>query len=91
MAINRQHPQSNATVIIENCNFTHNERGLTIIGPYKTLELENSHFNSNVAMHAGSAILVLIDEKTHFVIDNCTFADNMAGRYAIYQLGKTIL
>ena len=70
-----------AVTIIQNVNFTNNERGITIIGPFKDINIAESYFKHNIAMHAGAAILVLINTSTTLEIENCTFVDNAAGKY----------
>ncbi len=82
--------ETNVTAELENVRFEDNERGATIIGPYKSLALNRCLFARNIAMHAGAALLVLTDEKlaekhgsdNYFVyINNCTFVNNSAGKY----------
>ena len=72
---------ASARVVITNCTFSKNERGITIIGKYQLAQINNSTFNDNIAMHAGAALLVLVNESTTLVIDDCVFANNAAGKY----------
>ena len=71
----------NASVIIQNCQFVNNERGLTFIGHYQEAYVEHSEFRDNVAMHAGAAILQLSHNATHTKINNCSFVNNKAGTF----------
>ena len=71
--------QQIATALLENCVFRNNERGITLVGPFKKLLIEKCYFIDNIAMHAGAGILVLI--HTQMDIVNCTFVNNMAGKY----------
>ena len=81
VAVQKNDPSSNATAVVENVQFIDNERGISLIGPYRYLKIERSTFRHNVAMHAGSAILILIDMMSRLIIDNCTFIENAAGKY----------
>ena len=81
VALRKNDGRSNATAVVENVQFRQNERGITLIGPYKHLKISRSVFQDNVAMHAGSAVLVLIDLQSVLIINNCTFLNNAAGKY----------
>ena len=70
---------NNISVIIENCTFYNNERGLTFQGQFEHIRIRNCTFSSNVAMHAGAGILLLT--MKHAFIENSTFEHNAAGRY----------
>ena len=70
-----------ATVVITNVTFSNNERGITIIGQFFSAEINNSTFTNNVAMHAGAALLVLVNESTTLLIADCIFSNNAAGKY----------
>lgn len=78
---------ANATV--QNCTFLDNERGITIVGPFQKLQIANSRFERNVAMHAGAAILILINKDTKAIIYDVTFIGNVAGKfrndYPVYE------
>lgn len=88
VALSKNNPSSNVTAVIENVLFSDNERGITLIGPYKYLKIERSVFQNNIAMHAGSAVLVLIDLQSTLFINNCTFTNNQAGKYRENYLVK---
>lgn len=77
-----KHP-SNATVYLNNIHLHDNERGITLVGPFKKghMTISNSLFTYNQAMHAGSGLLVLLERGTSMQVDNCTFMHNAAGRY----------
>ena len=66
---------------IDRCRFINNERGITVVGPFKALEIRNSLFQDNMAMHAGGAILVLIEKTSHLGVVNTQFISNKAGKY----------
>ncbi len=66
-------------VHVHNTLFENNERALTLQGNLETVKLENTIFRSNVAIHAGAAILVLTNRTVHIV--NSTFQDNAAGSF----------
>ena len=77
---------SNVTVSIQDCTFGSGERGITIIGPYDLINITNSRFHTNIAMHHGAGILFLVHPESIIVVDNCTFWNNEAGRYRPEQL-----
>ena len=77
-------PSHPASVVIQDCIFYDNERGVTVVGIYSELVIQRCHFEKNMAMHAGAGILVLIDprsENNTLIIENCTFIANVAGSY----------
>ena len=86
--VKRYDPNSNATVLIKDILFEDNERGLTAIGPYKQLLIQNSIFRRNIAMHAGAGVLVLIDMRSTMILENCTFEENGAGKYRDLRVGE---
>lgn len=45
--------------------FDENERGLTFIGPFKRVYIEDCLFSNNVAMHAGAGMLMLTRKVWH--------------------------
>lgn len=84
MSVVRGNESSNASVLIDNCRFLDNERGLTVLGPFNNVVVRNCLFAGNKATHAGAAILVLVSKTAPVAIDNCTFTNNVAGRYRDY-------
>ena len=70
-----------AHVNITDCVFQDNERGITMVGPFAQISLERTLFLRNTAMHAGAAILSLINGANPLLILNCTFRDNVAGKF----------
>jgi hypothetical protein len=80
---------SNVTVHIESSQFTNNERGFGILGLYRTVSVINCSFDGNIAMHAGAAILVHVDDRTPTVeIKRCTFRHNAAGHFRRHQVAN---
>ena len=74
-------PRSNATVVISRCQFLHNERGLTFIGPLDKPHVIDCTFLNNIAMHAGAGILYLVEPGVRSYVTNSTFKNNAAGKY----------
>ena len=74
-------PRNETVVEIENCQFINNERGLTFIGHFTYVNVTNSLFLDNIAMHAGAAILYLTDTTSPSYVTNCTFRRNAAGSF----------
>ena len=71
-----------AHVLIEHCTFSENERGLTVIGQFRSFVVSFCHFERNVAIHAGAAILSLMAEDGWpLQVVNCSFDDNGAGKF----------
>jgi hypothetical protein len=83
-AVAHENDSIEAVALVDGCRFVDNERGLTVVGPYRNLTIVNSHFLRNQAAHAGAGILVLVNRLTEIVIDNCTFVGNIAGTYRNY-------
>ena len=79
--VGNQQEMTQSVAIITNCRFFDNERAITMVGPFSKLRIENSHFEKNMAMHAGAALLVLVSHQTTLRIDNCSFINNVAGEY----------
>ena len=71
-------------VTLDNVIFQNNERGLTLQGAMDQVNVLNSQFISNIAMHAGAGMLVLTDKPA--VVKNCTFKDNAAGNFRITEV-----
>ncbi len=86
-AIGRQNISSNVNVNIENCLFQNNERGLTLIGNFKSAHVSNCTFKENHAIHAGAGILVLMDVKANLKIEKSLFVNNVAGAWIEDQVG----
>ncbi len=59
--------------------FEDNERALTLQGTLENVYVESSVSRSNIAMHAGAAILLLTNRAAH--VKNCTFDNNAAGNF----------
>lgn len=55
-----------------------------MIGPFESLAIRNCLFAGNKATHAGAGILVLASRTFVISVDNCTFVNNVAGRYRDY-------
>ena len=74
-----------AEATIESCRFTDNERGVTLVGIYRRLEVVDCTFIGNAAVHAGAGMLVRTVGVRHggtwTLVAGCTFEDNSAGRY----------
>ena len=75
---------NNVSVIISNTLFENNERALTLQGNLENVRVQNSIFRSNIAMHAGAAILLLTNRTVH--VYNCTFENNAAGGFRITEV-----
>ena len=73
--------RSRARAFVENCIFQDNERGITLVGVFHQLEILSSVFDKNIAMHAGAAMLVLINKQSQMIISKCTFRNNVAGKF----------
>ena len=72
---------NNVNIHIHNTTFRNNERGLTFQGLLENILITDCVFESNIAMHAGAGILLLVLTKTPIQITNCTFEDNASGSY----------
>ena len=75
---------NNITVTISNMLFENNERALTLQGNLENVRVQNSVFRSNIAIHAGAAILMLTNRTVH--VYNCTFENNAAGSFRITEV-----
>lgn len=72
---------SNVTAIVTRCVFHNNERGVTFVGAFNKLDVSDSSFKNNVAMHAGAGILFFTTVPIHYFVRNCTFDSNAAGAF----------
>lgn len=87
---------SNATAELVNVTFTDNERGATLIGPFRQLDILRCTFARNIAMHHGAAVLVITEEVQEespdganipVRMDECLFVNNSGGNYKrVYNL-----
>ena len=75
---------NNIIVNINNTIFENNERGLTLQGTIERVNIDNSIFRDNVAMHAGAGILLLTNRS--MVVTNCTFDNNAAGNFRLTEV-----
>lgn len=82
---------SSVTVVVDGSHFGFGERGLTLIGPFRYVNISNSRFYENVAMHAGAGILFLMDSTSPSYVVNCSFETNAGGAFRPEQLKKHIL
>ncbi|KAK2142873.1 hypothetical protein LSH36_902g01012 [Paralvinella palmiformis] len=81
----KQGRTSNVVAVIEDSVFRNNERGMTFVGPYRSLNITGSYFADNVPMHAGAGILIFVTPsmpgQQRVLITNCTFDNNAAGMF----------
>ena len=76
------HPISNVSTVVSQCRFYDNERGLTLTGGFQSVIVSQCLFEENIAMHAGAAILFLLDPLLPAAqVINCSFFRNKAGAY----------
>ncbi len=75
---------NNVTVMFSDTLFEHNERGLTFQGAIEHVIIDNCVFRSNIAMHAGAAILLLTNRTA--TIKNSTFDSNAAGDFRVTRV-----
>ena len=73
--------QTNASAIVENCQFKNNERGIITIGPFADLRIEKCSFTNNIALYHGAGIYVSVSHTTLMKINNSTFLNNHAGKF----------
>ena len=66
---------------VHNTTFSDNERALTFQGLLENILITDCVFQSNIAMHAGAGILLLLFTKTPVQITNSTFHSNAAGHF----------
>lgn len=72
----------NVSLLIADCTFRDNERGLTIMGPFASVVIHDSQFLDNIAMHGGAGALLWADRATATVrIERCLFERNAAGAF----------
>ncbi len=74
-------PTANVSVQVERCRFADNERGVSLIGHLVDIKISGCSFEDNVAMHAGSALLLITTPDTPCYVINSTFERNSAGSY----------
>lgn len=92
---NKISPGSNVTdcnvvVVVGGSHFGFGERGITLIGPFRYVNISNSRFYENVAMHAGAGILFLMDSTSSSYVVNCSFENNAGGAFRPEQLKNHI-
>ena len=71
----------NVVVTMDNLNFRHNERCLTLSGRFDQVNISDSTFVDNRAIHAAPAILALTSKGTTIFVKRCTFTNNTAGGF----------
>ena len=70
----------NAVIEIVNCSFRHNERALSISHNFASINITDTVFQHNVAIHAAAAIRLAVSYTAPAYITNCSFLDNAAGQ-----------
>ena len=76
----------NVTVKIENCTFANNERALAFVGQINRINVKDSTFLSNIALHHGAAVLLVTGKGKVAIFRNCTFRNNAAGHIRVQNV-----
>lgn len=71
---------------VDRCLFDDNERGLTLIGPFRFANVTDCVFTNNRAMHAGAALLPLGNPGSELTVTRSVFEGNAAGFYRIEKV-----
>ena len=66
-------------VILDNIQFKNNARGLSLVGSFASVQVNNSLFAGNIAKHAGAGTLIF-GREIMVLFDNCTFINNTGGK-----------